>query len=147
MAWSGGVTGRQLRAGDVLGVAQRRTPRQGFSFSPHRRSTQTLRLRLLPGPQYDAETFTALASEPLRIEHSDRMGVRLSTSPAVGRGVISEGNPLGAVQLTADGQPLILLHDRGTMGGYTKPAVVDPRDLPRLAQARDGTVVRFVIGS
>lgn len=142
-----GLVGRALQEGDVLAVRVARTPRRGYSFTPHYRSTRSLRLRLLPGPQFDEETVAALASEPLRIEHSDRMGVRLSASPAVGRGIISEGNPLGAVQLTADGQPLILLNDRGTMGGYTKPAVVDPRDLPRLAQARDGTEVRFVLGS
>lgn len=140
-----GLVGRPLQADDVLAVAEQRTPRRGHSFTPYSRPTKTLRLRLLPGPQYDAATMAALASEPLRIEHSDRMGVRLSTSPAVGHGVVSEGNPLGAVQLTADGQPLILLNDRGTMGGYTKPAVVDPRDLPRLGQARDGTVVQFVV--
>lgn len=142
-----GLVGRPLRVDDVLAVRTPRIPRQGFSFTPYARSAQTLRLRLLPGPQYDEDTFTALTAKTLRIEHSDRMGVRLSTSPAVGSGVISEGNPLGAVQLTADGQPLILLNDRGTMGGYTKPAVVDPRDLPRLAQARDGAKVRFVTGS
>ncbi len=140
-----GLVGRPLQAGNVLGVQEPRTPRSGFSFTPYSRATKTLRLRLLPGPQYDRDTVAALASLPLRIEHSDRMGVRLSTSQAVGSGVISEGNPLGAVQLTADGQPLILLNDRGTMGGYTKPAIVDPRDLPRLAQARDGTWVTFVV--
>lgn len=140
-----GLVGRPLQAGDVLAVRTLAQPRSGFSFLPYRRDSKILKVRLLPGPQFDADTMAALASKPLRIEHSDRMGVRLSTSPAIGRGVVSEGNPLGAVQLTADGQPLILLNDRGTMGGYTKPAVVDPRDLPRLAQARDGTEVRFVV--
>ncbi len=139
-----GLVGRPLREGDVLAVHVPRTPLQGFSFTPHSRPTKTLRLRLLPGPQYDRDIVAALASRQLRIEHSDRMGVRLSASAAVGTGVISEGNPLGAVQLTADGHPLILLNDRGTMGGYTKPAIIDPRDLPRLAQARDGTWVEFV---
>ncbi len=142
-----GLVGRPLQEDDVLGVHEPRTPRKGFSFTPHSRTTKTLTLRLLPGPQYDRETVAALASRPLRIEHSDRMGVRLSVSEAIGRGVISEGNPLGAVQLTADGRPLILLNDRGTMGGYTKPAIVDPRDLPRLAQARDGTWVTFVLST
>ncbi len=140
-----GRIGRPLRAGDVLGVDQRRRSRAGFSFSPHGRATATLRLRLLPGPQFDGALVAALAERPLRIIHTDRVGVRLETSGAAGGGVISEGNPLGAVQLTAGGDPIILLNDRGTMGGYTKPAVVDPRDLPRLAQARAGTLVRFVL--
>lgn len=139
-----GLIGRTLVAGDVLGVAAPRIPREGFSFAPYHRKTKAITLRLLPGPQYDAGVVSSLTELPLRIEHSDRMGVRLAGLSAKGSGVISEGNPLGAVQLTSDGHPLILLNDRGTMGGYSKPAIVDSRDLPRLAQARDGDWVKFV---
>lgn len=139
-----GLIGRALTAGDVVGVAGLRTPRVGFSFAPYCRNAQMLPLRLLPGPQYDAGLVTAMCEGPLRIERSDRMGVRLSCVQAQGGGVTSEGNPLGAVQLTSDGHPIILLNDRGTMGGYTKPAIVDPRDLSRLAQARDGEWVVFL---
>lgn len=138
-----GLIGRPLREDDVLGVAQPRLPRAGFEFTPHRRYPRTLQLRLLPGPQYDAELMEALTARPARVEHSDRMGVRLGAVAAAGSGVASEGNPLGAVQLTPGGEPIILLNDRGTMGGYAKPAIVDPRDLPRLAQARDGTLITF----
>lgn len=89
----------------------------------------------------------ALTERPLRIESSDRMGIRLSPTTARGTGIRSEGNPLGAVQLTSDGHPIVLLNDRGTMGGYTKPAVVHPNDLPKLVQARDGAWVKFVRSS
>jgi len=139
-----GLIGRPLGAGDVLGVAELRLPRAGFEFVPYRRYPRTLRLRLLPGPQYDPGLVAALTAGPVPVQHSDRMGVRLGPVSASGFGVPSEGNPLGAVQLTAGGDPMILLNDRGTMGGYAKPAVVDPRDLPRLAQARDGTLVRLL---
>lgn len=139
-----GLIGRPLRAGDVLGLAQPRIPRAGFEFVPYRRYPRTLQLRLLPGPQYDAELMEALTARPVRLEHSDRMGVRLGAVGVTGSGVASEGNPLGAVQLTPGGNPIVLLNDRGTMGGYIKPALVDPRDLPRLAQTRDGMLVRFV---
>ncbi|HZJ10647.1 MAG TPA: urea carboxylase, partial [Trueperaceae bacterium] len=61
-----------------------------------------------------------------------------------GGGILSEANPLGAVQVTPSGKPLVLLHDRGTIGGYTKPAVVHPRDLPTAGQLRVGDLVRFV---
>lgn len=142
-----GLIGRPLRAGDVLGRGRLQTLRQGFSFIPHFRASPVVRLRLLPGPQFEPELLAELTARPLRIEHSDRMGVRLETTAARGGGVLSEGNPLGAVQLTAGGEPLILLNDRGTMGGYTKPAVVHPRDLPLLAQARDGTYVQLVAGT
>jgi KipI family sensor histidine kinase inhibitor len=141
-----GLIGRQLAAGAVLGTSRPRLSRQGFSFRPHLRSTSTVQLRLLPGPQFSAGLVAALLEKPLRILQSDRMGVRLEGVAAAGAGVVSEGNPLGAVQLTSGGDPIILLNDRGTVGGYTKPAIVDPRDLPRLAQARDGTFVRFVVG-
>jgi Allophanate hydrolase subunit 2 len=57
--------------------------------------------------------------------------------------VASEGTPLGAIQIPPDGQPRILLNDRGSLGGYAKPAVVVSADLPRLAQARPGQRIRF----
>jgi len=141
-----GLIGQALAAGDVIGVATPRMPRAGFSFYPYRSELRVMSLRLLPGPQFDAGLVSALCERPLRIESSNRMGVRLSGIPAQGGGVTSEGNPLGAVQLTSDGHPIILLNDRGTMGGYTKPAIVDSRDLARLAQARDGNWVILVDG-
>lgn len=139
-----GLIGRPLAAGDVLGVAIPRTPLPGFSFEPYRRESSVIPLRVVPGPQFDADLVAALCERPLRIEQSDRMGVRLSPVAAQGSGVTSEGNPLGAVQLTGSGHPIVLLNDRGTMGGYMKPAIVVPRDLARLAQARDGAWVRFI---
>lgn len=139
-----GLIGRALMADDIIGIADPRTPLSGFSFEPYRQSATVVVLRILPGPQYDVSLMSALCERPLRIEHSDRMGVRLSSIPAQGNGVTSEGNPLGAVQLTRDGHPIILLNDRGTMGGYMKPAIVDPRDLSKLAQARDGDWVVFI---
>lgn len=142
-----GKVGRPLREGDVIGTAHAATPRHGFAFSPYRRHERTLRIRLVPGPQFDAGSMRALTERPLRIESSDRMGIRLSPTTARGTGIRSEGNPLGAVQLTSDGHPIVLLNDRGTMGGYTKPAIVHPNDLPRLVQARDGAWVKFVRSS
>ncbi len=139
-----GMIGRPLREGDVIGTARDVRPRRPFAFSPYRRAEQTLRVRLLPGPQFDPDSMQALTERPLRIESADRMGIRLSPTSALGTGIRSEGNPLGAVQLTSDGHPLVLLNDRGTMGGYTKPALVDPRDLPKLVQARDGAWVSFL---
>jgi allophanate hydrolase subunit 2 len=47
------------------------------------------------------------------------------------------------VQITTDGNPIVLLNDRGRIGGYTKPAVIDPRDLPLVAQLRPGQQIRF----
>ena len=76
---------------------------------------------------------------------SDRMGVRLEgeSVDAPSDGIISEGIALGAIQVPNDGQPIVLLNDRQTLGGYPKLGVVARVDLPKLAQARPGTCVRF----
>jgi 5-oxoprolinase (ATP-hydrolysing) subunit C len=56
---------------------------------------------------------------------------------------VSDGTPLGAVQVAGDGMPIVLLADRGTAGGYTKIATVIGPDLGHLAQAAPGDLVRF----
>jgi allophanate hydrolase subunit 2 len=79
---------------------------------------------------------------------SNRVGARLTGAPLIRAHIgelSSEGIVLGAVQLPADGQPLIFLADHPTTGGYPVIAVVDRDDLPRLAQARPGTTIRFQI--
>ena len=60
---------------------------------------------------------------------------------------MSEATPLGAVQVTSGGSPILLLHDRGSLGGYVKPAKLHPADLARAAQLRPGALVRFVFSS
>ena len=148
-----GLIGRPLRAGDLLGAAVARVPRPGFSFRPHLRwpaaagawaPTRTAVVRILPGPQADPEALAALSSTPFQVEHADRMGLQLAGPQVPGGGVLSEGNSLGAVQVTSGGKPLVLLHDRGTIGGYAKPAMIHPRDLPVAGQLRTGDRLRFV---
>jgi allophanate hydrolase subunit 2 len=78
---------------------------------------------------------------------SNRVGARLA-GPRLTRSTAgelpSEGIVLGAIQVPGDGQPLVFLADHPTTGGYPVIAVVDRADLPLLAQARPGTVIRFV---
>jgi allophanate hydrolase subunit 2 len=108
-----------------------------------------LRVRL--GPRYDwfgIAAREALVSEAYTLSvKSNRVGARL-TGPPLGRAITgelpSEGIVLGAVQVPADGQPLIFLADHPTTGGYPVIAVVERADLPLLAQARPGTTVRFL---
>lgn len=76
---------------------------------------------------------------------TDRMGARLK-GPALevlDTRLISEGTSLGAIQVPPDGQPIILLNDRQTIGGYPKPGTVTPRSLDALAQRPPGTQLRF----
>jgi allophanate hydrolase subunit 2 len=51
----------------------------------------------------------------------------------------------GSIQVPADGQPIVTLHDGPTLGGYPKIAWIDPRDLPRLVQRRSGQPVGFIL--
>lgn len=138
-----GLIGRPLLQADLLGSAEQRRPLPGFSFRPHMRWSGAARIRILPGPQATDAALRALTSDAFRVRHSDRMGLRLEGPEVPGGGVLSEANPLGAVQVTTSGMPLVLLHDRGTIGGYEKPAIVHPKDLPRLAQLRAGGEVVF----
>lgn len=140
-----GRVGRPLRAGDVLGLGADRVARPGFAglrFSLPSAVGPVI-LRLLPGPQATREALEALGSARFRVVGSDRMGLRLSGPEVPGGQVISEATPHGAVQVTPAGEPIVLLADRGRIGGYSKPAVLHPRDLPLAAQLRPGQWVQF----
>ena len=108
-------------------------------------------LRLTPGPRTDwfgPAGLAALLSATYELSPtSNRIGARL-TGPAVPRRrgeLDSEGMVLGAVQVPPDGLPVVLLNDHPTTGGYPVIGVVARADLDRLAQARPGTPVRFVL--
>ncbi|VVM85867.1 KipI antagonist [Pseudomonas fluorescens] len=76
---------------------------------------------------------------------ADRMGIRLlgTALEYQGKPMISEGIPLGAVQVPPDGQPIVLLNDRQTIGGYPRLGALTPLALARLAQCLPGTTVRL----
>jgi biotin-dependent carboxylase-like uncharacterized protein len=109
-------------------------------------------VRIRMGPRHD--WFSVPARDALLGEayvltaKSNRVGARLA-GPALTRStpgeLPSEGLVLGAVQVPADGQPLVFLADHPTTGGYPVIAVVERADLPLLAQARPGTAIRFVL--
>ncbi|PAU57984.1 biotin-dependent carboxyltransferase family protein [Pseudomonas indica] len=76
---------------------------------------------------------------------ADRMGVRLLGPElrCTRRSMISEGVPLGALQVPADGQPIVLLNDRQTIGGYPRLGALTPLSVARLAQCLPGTRLRL----
>ncbi|NIU62161.1 MAG: allophanate hydrolase, partial [Pseudomonas stutzeri] len=78
-------------------------------------------------------------------QRADRMGVRLlgPTLRCARSAMISEGVPLGAIQVPADGQPIILLNDRQTIGGYPRLGALTPLAVAQLAQCMPGTVLRL----
>lgn len=138
-----GRIGRALRVGDVLGIKKLQKTRAGFQ--PYTAPLpERFSLRLLPGPQATPEALEALAHSRFTIASLDRMGVRLGGVKVPNANIISEPTPLGAVQITNNGDPIILLNDRGGIGGYSKPAVIHPLDLPLVAQLRPGQEVSFI---
>ena len=89
--------------------------------------------------------FDAFNSEWTLDSRADRMGIRLLGPELVylGAPLISEGIPLGAIQVPPDGQPIVLLNDRQTIGGYPRLGALTPLSLARLAQCLPGAPVRL----
>jgi biotin-dependent carboxylase-like uncharacterized protein len=149
----GGLDGGAVKAGQTLPVAA--TTPDGVSsrcvpsgYVPDYEAERH-RLRLVPGyqhAQFDASLLDAFyAAEYRLMAQSDRMGMRFSGPPLVPpvAGILSEGICFGAVQVPPDGQPIIMMKDRQTLGGYPKIGAVLPLDLFRLSQLRAGTRVYF----
>ncbi len=135
--------GQALSAGDVLGVEEIKTPIAGRSFEPYRPFRNNVTLRISATEQVTSETLEILCSKTFIVEQADRIGVRFAGEKIEGGEIISEAMPLGAIQITPSGQPFLLLNDRGTIGGYSKPALVVPQDLPKAVQLRPNDLVRF----
>ena len=89
--------------------------------------------------------FDAFNSAWTLDSRADRMGIRLlgTALQYQGQPMISEGIPLGAVQVPPDGQPIVLLNDRQTIGGYPRLGALTPLALARLAQCLPGAKVRL----
>lgn len=95
---------------------------------------------------FSAVTHHLFFSSSYKITNKiDRMGYRLSGTPVkcARSEMHSEGITLGAVQCPPDGQPIIMMRDRQTLGGYPKLGCVSPMDLSRLAQCVPGEQVTF----
>lgn len=139
-----GLLGRELQAGDVLGVAREVTPQLRMQAVPRGRPQPTT-LRLHRGPQWSPDAERALNEGTFTVTTGDRMGVRFSGPAIPGGELLSESPPPGAVQVPPNGDPIILLADRMRSAGYDKPAVVHPHDLAVAAQLRTGDAVRFAV--
>lgn len=149
----GGFQGRKLLPGDEIPFAapasDLRFPRLRELKAPDY-PEETLTLRVIPGPQDDAFTERGLAAffgETYQVTNKcDRMGCTLE-GPAVEyksrADIISDGIPLGAVQIPSGGKPIVMLADHQTTGGYTKIGTVISTDLPRFVQRKVGQKVRF----
>jgi antagonist of KipI len=148
----GGVQGRALARDDVLPLAPAPLPRVRRvrrDAVPDWNGEPALRVVL--GPQADRFTPESIADflgglyEML--PQSDRMGARLKgprIAHARGHDIISDGIAFGSVQVPGDGQPIVLLVDRQSTGGYTKVATVCSFDIARVGQVKPGQRMRFM---
>ncbi len=145
----GGYLGRALQAGDELAAL----PDSGGEvreLTPKMYQTSIV-LRYVAGPQQDMfppEAYAAFnAAEYAVSPQSDRMGCRLDGGDLPvpgGTDIVSDGIAFGSIQVANSGQPIVLLADRQTTGGYAKIGTVVSDDLPLLAQALPGTKVKFM---
>jgi len=147
----GGFQGRKLQSGDVLQVRKHdalrpRSVRAGALEAIHPPAP----LRVTRGAQLDwfaPETFqTLFASTYIVSEQSDRSGLRMKGAtlrPREQSQLLTDGIPLGAIQVPQDGQPIILFVDQQTTGGYPKIANVIAADMHRVGQLRPRDEVRF----
>jgi KipI family sensor histidine kinase inhibitor len=148
----GGIAGRALKTGDVIPL-QPRTP---ITPRPKPRAIAPTamggaRLRVLLGPQ--DEYFAPAAVETLQrtrftiTSQSDRMGYRLAGRARIERAshqeMISDATFIGAIQVPPSGDPILLMADRQTSGGYPQIATVITADLPLAGQLAPGDWIEF----
>ena len=152
----GGLDGRQLQVGDILKsgtplrplneLAARTLPEEArpvYSDNP------TIDVIMGPQEKYftDESTATFMSQEYSVSTTSDRMGFRLNGAPLKHRHkseLISEGLTMGAIQVPSSGQPIVMMADCPTTGGYPKIGTVASADLPLLAQCVPGkSKIRF----
>ena len=146
-----------LRAGDLLPVGTPGPPPAGPPAPAPRALPgpgQPAELRVIPGPRDDWFAPGALdllcGDTYVVTPASDRIGLRLD-GPALPRAhgdeLPSEGMVTGSLQVPAGGQPILLLADHGSTGGYPVIAVVASADIGLAAQLRPGSKIRFRISS
>lgn len=145
-----GPLGRALRAGDILGLGETSSARCRTRWPGESLTTRSGPVRVVFGPQSGAFTAEAQAAFLGRAytatAQRDRSGARLAGARLGHRGsaeILSDGLLAGAIQVPADGLPLVILADGPTTGGYPKIAWVIGPDLCRVAQAGPGTELRF----
>lgn len=149
----GGVEGRILKRGDEINfrASVAALPNQAARWIPaEKRSAGCTTVRVILGPQVDAFTEAGkqvFLNSAYRVSgDSDRMGYRLEGQPvehATDGNIISDGIVMGSIQVPPAGQPIIMMADCQSIGGYTKIATVISVDLPLVGQCKAGDEIRF----
>jgi len=147
----GGLHGRALQSGDVVPLRISSAPERAELRLPHPPDlSRDQSIRVILGPQLEYFTEEAVAAllgaEFCVSQNADRMGMRLDGPPlrhCRGWDIVSDAIPTGAIQVPGSGQPIVLLADHQTTGGYPKVATVISADLPALGRRRPGDTLRF----
>ena len=149
----GGYQGRKLGSGDEIGFSAPKTVLPNMrqrTLVPEEFVSGEQTIRVVMGPQDDCFTDkgirTFLSASYAFTNESDRMGCRLEGEVIEhknGGDIITDGIAFGAIQVPSHGQPIIMMADHQTTGGYTKIAAVISVDLPKIAQSRPGYKVKF----
>jgi biotin-dependent carboxylase-like uncharacterized protein len=149
----GGLEGRKLQGGDYLSfraLCSALPAMERRVYEPPAARGEALVLHVVPGVQEDRFSpegiRTFYTSVYTLSPDSDRMGIRLAGPPVASKGgtdIVSDGIAAGAIQIPNSGQPLVLMRDRQTIGGYAKIGTVAGADLSFLAQLLPGMPVRF----
>lgn len=147
----GGVDGRAIRPGDRIPIGlTREATRVGTAVPIPPLPNGGASVRVLRGPQdhcFGADALAVLTEARYLIGHdSDRMGYRLQGPPlqrCVDAGLLSDATPLGVIQVPASGQPILLMADRQTTGGYPKIATVISADIGVAGQLAPGDWIAF----
>lgn len=150
-------SGAPLAVGDELAcsVIQETPVSVSISVSPqlirHYCNHESISCRFIPAYQWSlfpSREQQRFLQQSFRISsQSDRMGFRLEGERinSFNEGIISEGIALGAIQIPPDGQPIVLMRDRQTIGGYPKLGTVISTDIEKIAQAMPGQKLGFQI--
>jgi antagonist of KipI len=147
----GPLGGRAVTAGTILSVgAARAAPPSSAACLPLRLPEGGVRLHAIPGPHqalFEPEALDMFFSARFTVSpSSNRMGYRLE-GPVLAHGpnadILSDATPIGSVQVPKSGQPILLMADRPTTGGYPKIATVIGADLPLAGQLAPGDWVSF----
>ena len=152
----GGLEGRQLQIGNVIKSGNPERPLTDLAARTLPKDARPLYIDntvvdVIPGPQSkyftDESIATFMSQEYMVSNTSDRMGYRLEGAPLMQCNkteLISEGMTMGAIQIPSNGQPIVMMADSPTAGGYPKIGTVVSADLPLLAQCVPGkSKIRF----
>lgn len=151
----GGMNGRKLEKGDRIGFTEPKASLPNMhlrKLAPEVFPKKELALRVVRGPQdyeFTEEECRKFFWYGAKITNEfDRMGCRLEREEPlhhIGDGnIITDGISFGSIQVPPNGQPIIMLADRQSTGGYTKIGSVISVDLPKLVQSMAGYKVRFI---